>query len=68
MKSFQKTLDAIITLTCIFVIGITPSLLISTAVSCLTDATMLECTTSSPFWMGFVVGVFISSIYLNTEN
>ena len=67
INMIKKTIDAVIAIACIIVIGIVLPLLISVAVCCLTDVTMIECTSSTPFWVGFVGMCFFGTIYLSVE-
>ena len=63
----NKTLFAITILLCIFILGITPCMIISTFIVIITDATFQDCIISVPFMLFSILGIIISSIYINEE-
>jgi FtsH-binding integral membrane protein len=64
----ERTTGIVIGILCVMVIGIIVPLSISVAVACLTSTTMLECTSSTPFWLGFTVMAFFGTIFLSIED
>ena len=63
----NKTLFAITIQLYIFILGISPCMIISTFIVIITDATFQECITSVPFILFSILGIIISSIYINDE-
>lgn len=64
---FNKTTFAIAILLCIFILGILPSMIISTFIVIMTDATFQDCIISLPFILFSIAGVITSSMYINEE-
>lgn len=63
----NKTFNALLVLIAIFLLGITPSILISIFVSIFTKITFQECVTYPPFWIANIFGWLIASIYIEHE-
>jgi hypothetical protein len=66
-KLLKKTLLAVTTLLCVFVIGICPVMIISLFIVMTTPATLFDCITSVPFILFGVIGIIISAIFVNEE-
>ena len=64
---FNKTTFAIAILLCVFILGISPSMIISTFIVIITDVTFQDCITTAPFVIFSGIGIIISSIYINEE-
>ena len=63
----NKSLFALVTLVCVFIIGITPVMTISLFISCTTEATLQDCITTVPFILFGIIGIIISAVYVNEE-
>ena len=61
----NKTFFAIVTLLSIFIIGTTPVMIISSFISITTDETLQSCITTVPFIIFNIIGIVISTIYIN---
>lgn len=64
---FNKTTFAIAILLCVFILGITPAMIISLFITITTEATMQDCITTVPFILFSVIGNIISAIFINEE-
>lgn len=64
----KTTINAIIYLLCVIVLGIIFPFVISVIATCLTPVTMLECTSSVPFWLFFIICTIVAAIYLDIES
>lgn len=63
----NKTLFGIIIILCIFILGITPCMIISTLIVIFTDAIFQDCIVSIPFIIFSIIGMIGSSIYITEE-
>ena len=63
----NKSLFALVTLVCVFIIGITPVMTISIFISLTTDATLQDCIVNVPFSLFGIIGIIISAVYVNEE-
>lgn len=63
----NKSLFALVTLICVFAIGITPVMTISLFISCTTEATLQDCITTVPFILFGIIGIIISAVFVNEE-
>jgi len=63
----NKSLFALVTLVCVFIIGITPVMTMSLFISLTTDATLQDCIRTVPFGLFGIIGIIISAVYVNEE-
>lgn len=61
----NKSFYAIVTLLCTFIIGITPSMIVSLFIVITTNVTLQDCITTVPFVLFSAIGIFISVFYIN---
>lgn len=68
MKTFiNNILFALLILFAIFILGMTPSMLVSILISVTTDATFQDCVITVPFWIFTFIGWITSAVYVNEE-
>jgi len=68
MKKLFKTLSiALVTLLCVFILGIAVPMIISLFITFTTDATLQDCIQTFPFILFSVLGNIGSAIYINDE-
>lgn len=63
----SKILSAIIILIGIILLGMTPSILITSFIAIFTNATYEDCIVSGPFWIFSILGWICASVYVNDE-
>lgn len=63
----NKTLFAIVILLCIFILGITSSIIVSTFITITTELRLQDCIISGPFVFFSIIGIIISAIYINEQ-
>jgi len=63
-RLFQKTFLAIMTMLCVFILGILPCIIVSLIIVITTDTTMEECVATGPFVIFTIIGTFISCVYI----
>lgn len=64
-RLFQKTFLAIVTMICVFILGILPCTIVSLIIVITTDTSMEECVVTVPFVLFTIIGTMISCIYIN---
>lgn len=67
-KTFNFAANAAFVLLCIICVSFIFPVAFSIAVACLTPATLVDCTTSSPFWVVTVLSMLVTSIYFYEES
>ena len=60
-----KTLEGLLVLLSIFVLGIFVPLLISLFIIITTDTLLQECIQTAPFFLFTIIGWIVSSVYIN---
>jgi hypothetical protein len=63
-RLFQKTLLAIVTMICVFILGILPCIIVSLIIVITTNTTMEECVVTGPFVLFTLIGTVISCVYI----
>ena len=63
----SKILTAITILIGIFMLGITPAILVTSFIAIFTNATYEDCITTAPFWIITFLGWLCAAIYVNKE-
>jgi hypothetical protein len=63
-RLFQKTFLAIMTMLCVFILGILPGTIVSLIIVIATNASMEECVATSPFIVFTIIGTIISCVYI----
>ena len=61
----EKTLEAILVLLCIFILGMFPSTFVSIVASIFTDVTFSDCVEFPPFWIVSLLGWVIAGGYID---
>lgn len=61
----NKTLEALIILSCIIILALFVPLIISLILIISTDVTFINCVTSTPLILLTIAGILIASIYVN---
>ena len=64
-RLFQKTFLAILTMICVFILGILPCMIVSLIIVITTNATMEECMATGPFILFTIIGTIMSCVYIN---
>jgi len=68
MKNVLKqTFLAILVLLCVFLLGITPCMIISIFIAIVSEATLSDCIQTVPFILFSVLGIIVSACYINEE-